>query len=110
MPDGAPEDERFGDVLHFDGGLHPRDNAALLEFTLQREAVDHSGEHSHVIRGRAIHAAMTGGEAAPDIAAADDNRNLHAEVVDLLHLPRNFLNDLRRDRVAPACFSERFTA
>ncbi len=86
------------------------DDAALLELALQREAVDDGGEHSHVIRGRAIHPAMTGGESAPDVAAADDDRDLHPEVVDLLHLARDFLHDLRRDRVAAAGFAERFTA
>ena len=76
----------------------------------KREAVDHGGEHAHVIGRGAIHPAMAGGEAAPDVAAADDDRDLHAEVVHLLHLPRDLLHDLRRDVVAPARFAERFAA
>jgi len=35
---------------------------------------------------------------------------IHPEVVDLLYLPRDFLDDLRRDRVAAAGFTQRFAA
>ena len=53
---------------------------------------------------------MAGGQSAPDIAAADDDRDLHPEVVNLFYLPRDFLDDLRRDRVAAAGFTQRFAA
>ena len=83
MANGAAEDERLGHVFHFDRGLHARFDAGLLERALQREAVDHRRQHAHVIRGRAIHAAMAGGQSAPDVSAADHDRDLHAEVVRL---------------------------
>ena len=73
VPNGPAQDEGFGNILHFDRGLDARDDTALLELALQRETVDHGGEHSHVVRRGAIHSAMTGRESAPDVAAADDD-------------------------------------
>ena len=76
MADGSAKDERLRDVLHFNRGLDADWNSALLELALQSEAVDDGGEHAHVIGGRAIHSAVTGGKAAPDIAAAHDDGDL----------------------------------
>ena len=53
---------------------------------------------------------MAGGEPAPDVAAADDDRDLDAEVVDLLYLARDLLHDLGRNRFFRAGFAQRFAA
>ena len=110
MPDGAAEDERLGHVFHFDGGLDASFDADLVERALQGETVDDGREHAHVIRGRAIHPAMAGGQSAPDIAAADDDRSLDAERLHFLDALSDFAHDLRRDVFARAAFAESFAA
>src|SRR5260221_7380891 len=35
--------------MHFNGALHTREDAFLLERTLQRQRIDHCGQHAHVI-------------------------------------------------------------
>jgi hypothetical protein len=53
---------------------------------------------------------MACGDSAPDIAAADDDRDLHAHLVDFLDLLCNPENDLGRDAVLAPAFAEGFTA
>ena len=67
-------------------------DADLLERVLQREAVDDRREHAHVVGGRAVHPLGAGGEAAEQVAAADDDGDLDAERLDL----GDVLGDLRR--------------
>ena len=52
----------------------------------------------------------TADESAPDISAADDDRNLHAEIADFLHPLGDLAHDLGRNVFAPAAFVQRFTA
>jgi hypothetical protein len=79
-----------------------------LEGVLQGQPIDDGGEHPHVVGGRAIHAAGAGGEPAEDVAAADDDRGLHAERLDA----GDVFGDARRDRgidavgvIAHQCFA-----
>ncbi len=83
MADGAAKNERFGDIFHFDGRLHARFNVHLVERAAQRQRVDHSGEHAHVIGRGTIHAPMGRRETAPDISPADHHGHLHAEIAHL---------------------------
>ena len=76
--------------------------ADVLEGALQGQAVDDRGEHAHVVGGGALHAAMAGAQSAPDIAAADDDRDLHAEVVHFFDLRADLLDDLRA-KCCPRC-------
>ena len=69
------------------------DDALLLERVLQRQRVDHRRQHAHVVGGRAVHAARAGGDAAEDVAAADDDGGLDAHALDF----GDVLGDLRRD-------------
>ena len=94
VADGAAPDERLGHGAHFDRGQHARRHAVVFERVLQRERVDHGGEHAHVVAGRAVHAARAGGQAAEDVAAADHDAGLDAERLDL--------GDVLRDAVATA--------
>ena len=92
MADRAAPDVRLGDLVHRDRGLHARGDAHALERVLQRERVDHGREHAHVIGGRAVHAGLFVNLAAPDVSAADDDRDRDARAADL--------GDLLRHRVA----------
>ena len=74
----------------------------------EREAIDYRGEHAHVIRSRAIHAAMRCRKPAPNVAPSDDNPQLNAKLLDLGDLLGKLLNDLRRDIVTTALLAKRF--
>ena len=64
-------------------------------------AVDHGGEHAHVVGAGAVHAARRAGHAAEDVAAADHDRDLDAEVAaGLRDLLRDAHDDLGVDAVA----------
>ena len=80
MAHGAAADERLGDLADVDRRLHAGGHAPLLQGVLEGEGVDHRGEHAHVVAGHAVDAAVAGGEAADDVAAADDDRHLDPEV------------------------------
>ena len=60
-----------------------------LERILEGEAVHHGRQHADVVAGRAVHAARRGGQAAEDVAAADDDADLDAQGVDLGDLARD---------------------
>ena len=70
------------------------DDVDVLERVLQRQGVDDRGEHAHVVGGRAVHALGARRQAAEQVAAADDDGDLDAELLDLADL----LGDLRGDR------------
>ena len=87
VADGAAADERLGDGAHLDGGRDTRDDADVLERILQRQRVDDRREHAHVVGRRAVHALGARREAAEQVAAADDDGDLDAEVLDLARCP-----------------------
>ena len=73
-------------------------DADLLERVLEREGVDDGREHAHVVGGRTVHALRAGRQTAEQVAAADDDGGLHAELLD----PADFAGDLRGDgRIDP---------
>jgi uridylate kinase len=51
----------------------------LLQGVLQRQRVHHGGEHAHVVGAVALDAGCLA--PPPDVAASDDHRGLHAEIV-----------------------------
>src|SRR3954469_18092713 len=69
-----------------DRRLHAGGHAPLLQGVLEGEGVDHRGEHAHVVAGHAVDAAVAGGEAPDDVAAADHHRHLDVELVDVADL------------------------
>ena len=81
MPDRAPPDERLSHLVHLDRRLHAGVHALLLQRILQRQRVDHCGQHAHVIGGDAVHVLGLLGHAAEEIPAAHHDRDLHAELV-----------------------------
>ena len=97
---GAAEDERLGNLVHRDGALHAGVDAELLEAIHERETVDDRGEHAHVVAGGAVDPALLAVETAKDVAAADDDADLHAECLDLLHLLADLFQGFGVDRIA----------
>ena len=71
---------------------------ALLQGVLERQGVDHRGEHAHVVAGHAVDAAVARGQAADDVAAADDDGDLHPQGVDVADL----VGDRRHHRLVDA--------
>ncbi len=82
MADRPSLDERFGNLLHLDGRLNAGHDAAVFEGALEGQAVDHGGQHPHVIGGGPVHTAGAGFDPAEDVPAADNDAELNAEVDD----------------------------
>src|SRR5207237_1819049 len=85
VADGPAADVRLGDGLHAHGGEQARLAAEALEGVLERQAVEDGGEHAHVVGGGLLDDVAAGAElgAAQDVAAADDDGELHALGRDL---------------------------
>src|ERR1017187_130981 len=83
----AAPDERLGNRAHFDGGLHPRVHVVLFQCVLQRQRVDHGGQHPHVIARGAVEAVLARRQPAKDVAAADDDGQLDIQLLDVLDFP-----------------------
>lgn len=77
MADGTAADIGLGDAGHLNGSLHADLNAALLQTVGQSEAVDDRGKHAHLVGAGALHPVAAVLDAAPEIAAADDDAHLH---------------------------------
>lgn len=89
MAHGSAQNERFGDLIHRNGRLHPGFNAHFFEAIHDRETVDDGGEHAHIIPGGAIDAAAGALEAAKDVSTANHHANLDPHIVDLFDLITN---------------------
>jgi hypothetical protein len=87
VADGAAADEGLGDLRDVDGREHARVHARLLQSVLQDDGVHHGGEHADVVGARPVHVARALRDAAEDVAAADDDRHLDAEVAHRANLP-----------------------
>src|SRR5487761_737712 len=101
VADSASPDVRLSDLRHLDGGHGARGNPDPLERILQRQRVDHRRQHAHVVAGGAIDAKLAGSHATKDVAAADDERDLDAHLVDALHLAGDGLDDREVNAVVP---------
>ena len=79
VPAGPAADVRLGHAVGADGRHQPRVAAQRLQGVLQGQAVDHRGQHAHVVGRGLVDAGIAGGElrAAEDVAAADDDGDLH---------------------------------
>ena len=81
-----------------------------LERVLQRERVDHGGEHAHVVGAGAVHAPGRARHAPPDVAATDDDRDLDAELgARLGQLLGDALHDGGVDAEVDGAVGERLT-
>ena len=95
VPHGAAADVRLGDLRDHerreDAGVGP----PPLERVLERERVEDGGEHAGVVRRRAVHPLRGGGDAAVDVAAADDDRELQPLRLDVDDLTGDLVDRLR---------------
>jgi hypothetical protein len=98
----AAADERLCDLGHRDGRRDACRDVAALERVLQCDRVDDRGEHAHVIAGYAVDAVRGRGHAAKDVAAADDDRDLHAHLLHFRDLVRDVGEDVGVDAGAPS--------
>src|ERR1051325_3934699 len=110
MPYGTAENERLGHIFHFDCAWKPSVDVELFERAFECHAVDHSREHPHIICGGPIHAAAGSGEAAPNITATNDDRDLNAERLNLFDPLGDFAHHFERNVLARSAFLERFAA
>jgi hypothetical protein len=101
MADRAAPDIRLGDLVHFDGGHHARGNALFFERILQRQRVDHGGEHPHMVRRHPIHVLRRRRDAAKEISAADHQANLDAATRHLRDLRCQSRDTRRIDAEGP---------
>ena len=71
--------EGFADFRHGDRREHDRVDAELGQRGTQRQRVDDGAEHAHVVARHPVPALRGDGDAAEDVATADDDRDLDAE-------------------------------
>ena len=69
---------RLCDLVHLDSGLYANVHAALLQRILKGKGVDGGREHTHMVCARALHLAAAVLDAAPEVAAADNDADLTA--------------------------------
>jgi hypothetical protein len=81
---GAAADERLGHAVDADRAEHTCRLAHRLHRFLKRDGVEHCGEHSHVVGGRAGDVPVLGKRrAADEIPAPHDNPQLHTHLGDI---------------------------
>ena len=78
VANGAVTNVGFGDLPHFNRGLDAHFQAVLFERVGKRQSVHCSREHTDMVRARSVH--IAGRTASPEVAAADDEAYLHAEL------------------------------
>ena len=100
MPDRLATDIRLRHFLHCDGGLHPGGNTSPLEPVLEGDGVHHRGQHADVVSCGSLHARGRPLQAAEDVAAAHDDRQLGAIGHHLGHIGGNRLNNGGVDAIA----------
>ena len=76
------------------------DAASGFERLAESEAVQHRGQHAHVIAAHPVHAVGGGGEAAIDVAAADHEAELEAKIGGLTDIGGDLVQHLHVDAVA----------
>jgi hypothetical protein len=95
----AASDVRLGDLRDSERRLHAGLDRGLLERVLERERVQNSCEHAHVVAGGAVHALSRRRQTSIDVPAADDDRDLDTAALDMRDLGRNRLDALGIDPV-----------
>src|SRR5690606_436803 len=70
---------------------HPGVYIYIFQAVLQGQSVDDRGQHTHIIRRGAVHSLGAGPGAPPNIPAAYDDGDFHAQLVNPLDLPRDHL-------------------
>ena len=108
---GTASNERFGHILHLDGGKDSGLDSRVFEGVLEGEGVNYGGQHSHVVGRVAVHLTFVGrGGASPNIASSDHDTELKRRREDAFDLVGQALDDGVREvvgRVAQ-CFAGKF--
>ena len=68
-----------------DAGFH----AGGFECVFQGQGIHDGGHHAHIVGRRTVHIVGLRGNAAEDVAAADDDADLYAEFDDFFYLADN---------------------
>src|SRR5579871_5005159 len=107
----TPADVRLGDRLHADGRLQACLAVEAFQCVLQGQTVEDGGQHSHVVCGPFLDDLAAGAElsTAKDVAAADNDGQLHAALDDAFCLPGNAQGLINTD-AAFAWIAEPFAA
>ncbi len=92
-------DVRLDDLLDVEGRLDAAVEARLAQCILQGHGVHDRRQHAHVVGGGAVHAGGGAGQAAEDVAAADDHADLDAEGHDRAELADDARNRLPVDAI-----------
>ena len=95
VPHRAAADVRLGDLRDLERREDARVGPQPLERVLERERVEDGREHAGVVRRRAVHPLGRGGDAAVDVAAADDDRELQPLRLDVDDLTGDLVDRLR---------------
>ena len=84
--DSLPLRVELADRLHADSCEHLSLHAQCAERRAERERVDNGSAHAHLVALHAVEAFRCTAESAEDVAATDDDANLHAHFVYFLDL------------------------
>ncbi len=101
MTNGLKRNVRLGDLSHGDGSLHARGLSLLLEEILQSEAVHHRSQHAHIVAAGTIDAGLLQFGATEEVAATNNDGDLHT----LLDRGNDFLRNTTNDGGVDADFA-----
>ena len=90
----------LGDLVHFDGGHDAAEEPSLFNGVLQRDGIDDGRKHAHVVGGDAVHVDGLLGDAAEEVATADDDRDLATQGVHVGDLGGDLVDEDRVDAKA----------
>src|SRR5690606_6773198 len=79
-----PTDERFADLLHFDGCEEPCFYFEFFECILEGHAIDDGCEHAHIVGLHAVHPCLFGTEPPINVSATDYDGDFHPLAVYFL--------------------------
>ena len=86
--------ERLGKLRNIDRGHHTGKDICLFKCVLEHDGVHYRCEHTDIVGCGTIHIACRFRNAAENIASADNDRDLDAEIVHCLYLCGKGCSDL----------------
>src|SRR5262249_11052333 len=100
MPNRAPADVGFRHRLHRDCRKYAGWDLCSFEGVLERERIDDSCQHPHLVGGRAVHPARFILATPQHVSCADDESELNSEVVYFLDLESDLGQHVEIDTAA----------
>jgi hypothetical protein len=83
---------RLDDLLDRDRRHHPGIEAGMLHRIGKRQRIHHRRQHAHVVGRGPVHPHRSAGDAAEDVAPADDDRKLHPRIHHLGEVAHHVLD------------------